>query len=115
MNGSSQYVLTNTGAGTSVTNIDSCYSDNAYINVNGKFILSGEDLNERLCRIEQLLGIPQRNIALEKEFPKLKQTFDAYIAAHCQVQQLSEEMNQALAEYQLAIDQYQTWSALSAE
>ena len=39
---------------------------------------NGDILDERLERIETLLEIPTRDLALEREFPKLRELWNAY-------------------------------------
>ena len=51
---------------------------NAALNVKGKVIINGENLEERLERIETLLNIPTRDIEMEEEFPKLKHLWEEY-------------------------------------
>jgi len=51
------------------------------IDVKGKMILNGRDLEERLETIETILQIPERDVKLEKKHPKLKKLYDEYIAA----------------------------------
>jgi hypothetical protein len=51
------------------------------IDVRGKMILNGVDLEERLKTIETVLQIPERDVKLEKKHPKLKKLYDEYIAA----------------------------------
>lgn len=48
------------------------------LTVNGKIILNGESLDERLTRIENLLYIPQRDIELEKKYERLRDAWAAY-------------------------------------
>ena len=50
----------------------------AALEVNGRIKLNGEDLNERLERIETLLHIPTRDITMEHKYPKLKELWEAY-------------------------------------
>jgi hypothetical protein len=51
----------------------------ASLEVKGKIVHNGRDLEERLETIERVLMIPERDPELEKEFPKLKKAYDAYI------------------------------------
>jgi hypothetical protein len=51
------------------------------IDVRGKMILNGVDLEERLDTIEKVLQIPERDVILEKKHPKLKKLYDEYITA----------------------------------
>lgn len=50
----------------------------AALNVKGKVIINGENLEDRLERIETLLNIPSRDIEMENEFPKLKNLWKEY-------------------------------------
>jgi len=53
----------------------------ASLEVKGKLIHNGQDLEERLKTIEKILQIPERDVKLEKKYPKLKELYDAYIHA----------------------------------
>ena len=53
----------------------------AALEVKGKMIINGQDLEERLDTIEKVLRIPERDVKLEKKHPKLKKLYDEYIAA----------------------------------
>jgi len=78
--------LTSTGNGTSWTNnpVDNVMvvSNNpAELEVKGRMVLNGRDLEERLDTIEKVLQIPERDVILEKKHPKLKKLYDDYINA----------------------------------
>ena len=49
------------------------------LEVNGKMTLNGRDLEERLETIEKVLQIPERDLEIEKEYPKLKKMYNDYI------------------------------------
>ena len=51
----------------------------ASLEVKGNLVINGRDLEERLQTIERVLMIPERDPELEKEFPKLKKAYDAYM------------------------------------
>jgi hypothetical protein len=51
----------------------------ASLEVKGNLVINGRDLEERLQTIEQVLQIPERDIELEKKYPKLKKLFEEYI------------------------------------
>ena len=51
------------------------------LEVKGRLVLNGVDLEERLNTIEKVLQIPKRDVILEKKHPKLKKLYDEYIAA----------------------------------
>ena len=51
----------------------------ASLEVKGNLVINGRDLEERLETIERVLMIPERDPELEKEFPKLKKAYDAYM------------------------------------
>jgi hypothetical protein len=83
--------LTSTGSnGTSwTTNTVSSYDnvmvvsggDPASLEVKGRMVINGRDLEERLDTIEKVLQIPERDVKLEKKHPKLKKLYDEYINA----------------------------------
>jgi hypothetical protein len=49
------------------------------LEVKGRLVLNGQDLEERLNTIETVLQIPERDVILEAKHPKLKKMYDAYI------------------------------------
>lgn len=51
------------------------------LEVKGRMVLNGVDLEERLSTIEKVLQIPERDVILEKKHPKLKKLYDEYINA----------------------------------
>ena len=51
------------------------------LEVKGRLVLNGQDLEERLDTIEKVLQIPERDVKLEKKHPKLKKLYDDYINA----------------------------------
>jgi hypothetical protein len=51
------------------------------LEVKGRMVINGVDLEERLKTIEKVLQIPERDVILEKKHPKLKKLYDEYIAA----------------------------------
>ena len=76
--------LTSTGNGTSWTNnpADSILiakNNPAELEVKGRMVLNGRDLEERLETIEKVLQIPERDVILEKKHPKLKKLYEEYI------------------------------------
>jgi hypothetical protein len=53
----------------------------ATIEVKGRMVINGKDLEERLDTIEKVLQIPERDVKLEAKHPKLKKLYDEYIQA----------------------------------
>lgn len=53
----------------------------ASLEVKGKVIINGLDLEERLKTIEKVLAIPERDATMEAKYPSLKKKFDEYITA----------------------------------
>jgi hypothetical protein len=51
------------------------------LEVKGRMVINGKDLEERLDTIEKVLQIPERDVKLEKKHPKLKKLYDDYINA----------------------------------
>jgi hypothetical protein len=49
------------------------------LEVKGRMVINGRDLEERLETIEKVLQIPERDVILEKKHPKLKKLYDEYI------------------------------------
>lgn len=54
-------------------------NNSASLEVKGKIIHNGIDLEERLKTIEKVLMIPERDVKLEKNYPKLKKLYNEYI------------------------------------
>ena len=84
--GSSGQFLTTGSNGTSTwanpnDNVMIVKQDPASLEVKGKMVINGVDLEERLNTIEKVLQIPERDVKLEKKHPKLKKLYDEYIAA----------------------------------
>ena len=90
--GSSGQFLTSTGSngttwttGTSTINTNPAITvkgtNPAELEVKGRMVINGRDLEERLDTIEKVLSIPERDVKLEKKHPKLKKLYDEYINA----------------------------------
>lgn len=54
-------------------------SEPASLEVKGKIIHNGVDLDQRLKTIENVLMIPERDVKLEARYPKLKKMYEEYI------------------------------------
>jgi hypothetical protein len=90
-NTTSGQFLTSTGSngmswttGTTTTPYDALLVANqnpASLEVKGRMVINGRDLEERLDTIEKVLQIPERDVKLEKKHPKLKKLYDDYINA----------------------------------
>lgn len=76
--GIGNYTITNT-AGYSVNPNITITNEPASLEVKGKIIHNGRDLDERLNIIEKVLHIPERDVNLEEKYPKLKKLYDQYI------------------------------------
>lgn len=75
---------TNWTTGTITTPYDSVMvakNNPPELEVKGRMVLNGVDLEERLSTIEKVLQIPERDVILEKKHPKLKKLYDEYINA----------------------------------
>jgi hypothetical protein len=89
--GTSGQFLTSSGSngmswttGTTTTPYDALLVANqnpASLEVKGRMVINGKDLEERLDTIEKVLQIPERDVILEKKHPKLKKLYDEYINA----------------------------------
>jgi len=81
-----QFLTSNGANGTSWTTnpyeaVMVAKNNPASLEVKGKVVINGVDLEERLKTIERVLTIPERDVKLEKKHPKLKKLYDEYIAA----------------------------------
>ena len=87
--GSSGQIYTTNGTGSANWSNPSQLGDNILVannnppslEVKGKMIINGRDLEERLNTIEKVLQIPERDVILERKHPKLKKLYDDYINA----------------------------------
>ena len=85
--GSAGQFLTSSSNGTAVfgtnpnDNVMIVKKDPASLEVKGKMVINGRDLEERLDTIEKVLQIPERDVILEKKHPNLKKLYDEYIHA----------------------------------
>jgi hypothetical protein len=66
----------------------------ASLEVKGRLVINGVDLEERLNTIEKVLSIPERDVRIEEKHPKLKKLYEEYIAA---------------------LGKYRTWEAIKGE
>jgi hypothetical protein len=88
-NTASGQFLTSSSNGTSWANTGIGIADNVLVaknnppelEVKGRMVINGRDLEERLDTIEKVLQIPERDVILEKKHPKLKKLYDEYITA----------------------------------
>lgn len=53
--------------------------EKAALEVKGKILINGLDLEERLKTIEKVLMIPERDATMEAKYPSLKKKYDEYI------------------------------------
>jgi len=72
------YTITNT-TGYQISPTLIVNNDPASLDVKGKIIHNGRDLEERLRTIEKVLMIPERDVALENSYPLLKKKYEDYI------------------------------------
>jgi hypothetical protein len=86
--GSAGQFLTSGSNGTTWTTTTTPYdkilvakNNPASLEVKGRMIINGQDLEERLDTIEKVLCIPERDVKLEQKHPKLKKLYDDYINA----------------------------------
>jgi hypothetical protein len=81
-NGTS-WITANTTANPSVLKVAdgvmTVSGDPASLEVKGKVVINGLDLEERLKTIEKVLAIPERDATMEAKYPSLKKKFDDYI------------------------------------
>ena len=69
-------ITPNTTIGDGVMKIS---GDPASLEVKGKVVINGLDLEERLKTIEKVLMIPERDATMEAKYPSLKKKFEEYI------------------------------------
>jgi len=84
---SGQFLTTNGSNGLSwtttnpVNDVMVVSNNPAGLEVKGRVVINGQDLEERLNTIEKVLQIPERDVKLEKKHPKLKKLYDEYMSA----------------------------------
>lgn len=66
---------------TLADNVLTAKSNPNSLEVKGKVVINGQDLEERLSTIEKVLQIPERDVTLEAKHPNLKKLYDEYIHA----------------------------------
>ena len=54
-------------------------NEKAALEVKGKMVLNGMDMEERLQTIEQVLQIPTRDVTIESKYPKLAELYKQYM------------------------------------
>ena len=83
--GSHIYTTTGTSAGFNWANTNEnvmvVKQSPPELEVKGRMVINGVDLEERLKTIEKVLQIPERDVKLEKKHLKLKKLYDEYIHA----------------------------------
>lgn len=87
-NGTSGYITSGTSfVNNTINPVLSVRDDNltvdpkATLEVKGKMVLNGLDLEERLKTIEYVLGLPERDAKIEAKYPSLKKKYDEYVKA----------------------------------
>jgi len=79
-NGATSYNWTSSAA-VGQSNVLTVSNSPASLDVKGKVVINGRDLEERLNVIEKVLLIPERDVILEAKHPKLKELYNEYINA----------------------------------
>ena len=75
-----QFLTTNGSNGSTWVNpVLTVQNAPAGLEVKGTIIHNGKDLEERLNTIEKVLMIPERDVKLEANYPRLKKLYDEYI------------------------------------
>jgi hypothetical protein len=81
--GSGQIYTTNGTSGASWIspndNVMIVKQNPASLEVKGKMVINGKDLEDRLDTIEKILQIPERDVRLEKKHPRLAKLYHEYI------------------------------------
>lgn len=72
------YTISNTAYHINPT-VMTVSNEPASLEVKGKILHNGRDLEERLTTIEKVLAIPERDVKLEHKYPKLKKMYEEYI------------------------------------
>jgi len=82
-NGTSGQFLTSGSNGTSwsstTDNVLVAKNNPPELEVKGRLVLNGQDVEERLKTIEKVLMIPERDVKMEAKYPSLKKKYDEYI------------------------------------
>jgi predicted transcriptional regulator len=82
-NGTNGQFLTSGSNGTSwsstTDNVLVAKNNPPELEVKGRLVLNGQDVEERLKTIEKVLMIPERDVKMEAKYPSLKKKYDEYI------------------------------------
>jgi hypothetical protein len=95
-----------------ITGIQDINNVPTVLHVDGMLDLNGRDLEDRLCTIEQLLGLPVRDVDLEVKFPHLVDIYEGCVA------ELVTRVAESTAlhkKYTDEIEKAKTWERLSNE
>lgn len=94
---------------------DLVLNENASLCVKGKVIINGQDLEERLKVIEDLLMIPERDIELELKYPNLKKKFNEVLMnpeRDVILENKYPELKKMYKDYKRTLDKYRNWETL---
>lgn len=73
----SNYTMSTATLPNSIVSINQ--DENHALEVKGNIVMNGRNLEERLTTIEHILMIPERDVELEKKYPKIKKMYEDYI------------------------------------
>jgi len=94
---------------TDITIAEPYTYDNS-ISIDGDVNIKGRDLEERLRTIEQILGLPDRDIELEKKHPHLTEMYNDHVDI---IMKNTSKIFELYDKYEKEVEKLRTWEILN--
>jgi len=89
---------------------DTWTAPNNTLSVDGNINIKGRDLEERLRTIEQILGLPDRDIELEKKHPHLTEMYNDHVGI---IMKNTSKIFELYDKYKKEVEKLKTWEILN--
>ena len=86
------------------------YTYDNSISIDGDVNIKGRDLEERLRTIEQILGLPDRDIELEKKHPHLTEMYNDHVGI---IMKNTSKIFELYDKYEKEVEKLKTWEILN--
>ena len=86
------------------------YTYDNSISIDGDVNIKGRDLEERLRTIEQILGLPDRDIELEKKHPHLTEMYNDHVGI---IMKNTSKIFELYDKYKKEVEKLKTWEILN--
>jgi len=86
------------------------YTYDNSISIDGDVNIKGRDLEERLRTIEQILGLPDRDIELEKKHPHLTEMYNDHVDI---IMKNTSKIFELYDKYEKEVEKLKTWEILN--